>query len=195
MTTDRPGLRERKKQKTRETIQDHALRLYADQGYARTTVEQIAEAAEVSQSTFFRYFPTKPDTVMHDRLDPRFFTALQAQPPELTPLRAAAAAIREVLGELSAEEYELELTRTRLIAEEQELRAAAVVNVETTLPAFIEAVGRRAGREPDDPQLLMWVGAVAGATVAALYSAMWQGEDVLTRIEEVLEYLEAGLPL
>ncbi|HUJ75276.1 MAG TPA: TetR family transcriptional regulator, partial [bacterium] len=64
------GLRERKKAKTRAVIQQHALRLMKEQGYQATTVEQIAEAAEVSPSTFFRYFPTKEDVVLYDVLDP-----------------------------------------------------------------------------------------------------------------------------
>jgi len=49
------GLRERKKIRTRETIRQEAFRLIEENGYAATTVEQIAEAAEVSPSTFFRY--------------------------------------------------------------------------------------------------------------------------------------------
>jgi AcrR family transcriptional regulator len=63
------GLRERKKARTRAAIQEQALHLFAAQGYAATTVRQIADAAEVSESTFFRYFPTKEDVVMHDRFD------------------------------------------------------------------------------------------------------------------------------
>src|SRR5262252_2552636 len=64
-----PGLRERKKQKTRWAIQEHALRLIAEQGYDATTVDQIAAAAEISPSTFFRYFPTKEDLIIEDEYD------------------------------------------------------------------------------------------------------------------------------
>ena len=70
-----PGLRERKKAKTRAAIQTQALRLIAEQGYEATTVEQIAEAAEISPSTFFRYFPTKEDVVVEDDYDPLLVVA------------------------------------------------------------------------------------------------------------------------
>src|SRR6201997_787503 len=83
-----PGLRERKKIRTRETIRREAFRLIEANGYAATTVEQIAEAAEVSPSTFFRYFPTKESVLLADDMDPLIMDALAAQPADVSPLRA-----------------------------------------------------------------------------------------------------------
>ena len=59
MTEDRPGLRERKKALTRLLLRERARALFAAQGYDTTTVAQIAAAAEVSEPTFFRYYPSK----------------------------------------------------------------------------------------------------------------------------------------
>jgi len=89
------GLRERKKAKTRAAIREQALRLFREQGYQGTTVEQIAAAAEISPATFFRYFPTKEDVVLQDDVDVLTMAAFDAQPPGLSPVaavRAAAAA-------------------------------------------------------------------------------------------------------
>src|ERR1039458_4795736 len=70
-SVDQPtvGLRERKRARTRAEIQGHALRLFRQQGYEATTVHQIIEEAEVSESTFFRYFPTKAEVVLFDGMD------------------------------------------------------------------------------------------------------------------------------
>src|SRR5579872_4285563 len=75
-----PGLRERKKARTRASLREHALRLFRERGYQATTVEEIAAAAEVSPSTFFRYFPTKEDVVLRDDLDTRMLEAFSRQP-------------------------------------------------------------------------------------------------------------------
>ena len=73
------GLRERKKLKTKEAIQREALRLFQEQGYDETTIEQIAEAVEISPSTFFNYFPTKEDVVIQDPYDPLFISSFLGQ--------------------------------------------------------------------------------------------------------------------
>src|ERR1700752_5525363 len=86
------GLRERKKARTRAAIREHALRLFREQGYSSTTIEQIADAAEVSPATFFRYFPTQEDVVLQDDLDIITVEALNAQPPGLSPIAAFRAA-------------------------------------------------------------------------------------------------------
>jgi AcrR family transcriptional regulator len=56
-------LRQRKKERTRRTIIDVGTMLFADQGYHETTLAQIADAAEIAQSTFFNYFDSKADIV------------------------------------------------------------------------------------------------------------------------------------
>jgi AcrR family transcriptional regulator len=77
------GLRERKKQKTRELIASTALALFAERGYQATTVAEIADEAEVSERTVFAYFPTKEDILFSDHLafELSLATALAERPP------------------------------------------------------------------------------------------------------------------
>src|SRR5579862_40583 len=116
------GLRERKKAKTRAAIQQQALALFREQGYAATTVEQIADAAEISPSTFFRYFPSKEDVVLYDDLDPHIIAAYNAQPAELSPIQALRGAMRVVFAEVPADVMAQQLERSRLIISVPELR-------------------------------------------------------------------------
>jgi len=115
MTEPPAGLRERKKAKTRLAIREHAMALFKEQGYDQTTVEQIAAAAEVSPSTFFRYFPSKEDVVTHDRYDPLLIAAFHGQPAELTPIQALRGAMHSVFDQLPADELAHERERGRLI--------------------------------------------------------------------------------
>ena len=121
---DRPtGLRERKKAKTRAAIRQHALRLFREQGYTATTVEQIAEEAEVSPATFYRYFPTKEDVVLQDDFDVLAMDVFEAQPPGLSIIAAMRAALAQTLASLAPEERERFRETTELTLTIPEVRA------------------------------------------------------------------------
>ncbi|MGW0083078.1 TetR family transcriptional regulator [Streptomyces sp. NPDC003393] len=88
-----PGLRERKKQRTRAAISDAAIHLFLEQGFDETSVAQVAEAAEVSRRTLFAYFPSKEDLVVHRLADHETESArvVRARPTGTAPLAALRA--------------------------------------------------------------------------------------------------------
>ncbi len=191
-----PGLRERKKAKTRAAIQEHALRLFQEQGYDATTVEQIAEAAEVSPSTFFRYFPTKEDVVLYDDLDPLVIAAFEAQPPDLTPLQAMRGAMLAVFTSIPPEEVAKQWERGALILSAPELRMRFWDQIADAIQLLAALVAKRVGRRPDDPEVLTFAGAVTGAILSGmLANADKLADNFVTLIDEALAYLEAGMPL
>lgn len=191
-----PGLRERKKAKTRAAIQRHALRLFREQGYEATTVNQIAEAAEISPSTFFRYFPTKEDVVLYDALDPITFASFAAQPAELSPIEAMRQAIREVYAAMSPEDLQEQRERGLLIFSVPELSSRMLGEILKGGQQMAELVAERVGRPADDAAVRVFIGAVLGAALAAILpSALDPNADFVAQIDASLALLEAGLPL
>ena len=190
------GLRERKKAKTRAEIQRQALRLFRERGYEATTVGRIAEAAEVSESTFFRYFPTKEDVVLWDEFDPLIFEAFVAQPPELGAIGALRNAIRDVMALASAAERAELRERLELLLSVPPLRATLVDRIGGPMRLLGEAVAERAGRRPEDPAVRAVAGAVMGVGLSAMFAAAEDPEaDPLSLLDEGLAHLEDGLPL
>jgi len=190
----RMGLRERKKERTRHTIRAEAMRLFREQGYAETTVEQIAEAAEVSPSTFFRYFPSKEQVALTDDLDPLIIAAVEAQPTELSPLRAFVRAIVEVFEALEPEDLALEQQRMALIYTVPELSSVIARETERNVRLVAGLVAQRVGRSPDELEVRAFAGALIGAlstTVDATEAAMLD----MNKLERVAEFMEAGMPL
>ncbi|MEV0401239.1 TetR family transcriptional regulator [Actinoallomurus sp. NPDC050550] len=97
-----PGLRERKKQRTRSALIDAAFDLFLAKGYEATTIDEIVAAVDVSQRTFFRYFAGKEDlavSVMR-AYDQLFLELLAARPTEEPPIAALAATINGVFDEV-----------------------------------------------------------------------------------------------
>jgi AcrR family transcriptional regulator len=193
------GLRERKKARTRATIREHALRLFREQGYAVTTIEQIADAAEVSPATFFRYFPTKEDVVLQDDFDVITIEALNAQPPELSPVAAFRAAAQASLAVMTDEDKERFRENARLTAQVPEIRARALDEFTRTIDGIAEALAARVGRPADDLAVRTLAGAIIGVIMSATLPTLIGDDveigDVFERIDAALAQLEAGLPL
>jgi len=193
------SLRERKKARTRASLREHALRLFREQGYQATTVEQIAAAAEVSPSTFFRYFPTKEDVVLRDDFDDRILEALDRQPASLAPVAAFRVAIREALATLTPAEWAELRETTALSLTVPELRAHTLDELSRTMDTFTTALSKRTCRSADDLAVRVYVGAVFGAMLSVMAPVGLTegklGEQTFDRIDEALGLLEAGLPL
>jgi AcrR family transcriptional regulator len=196
-----PGLRERKKARTRASLRQHALRLFREQGYQATTVEQIAAAAEVSPSTFFRYFPTKEDVILQDDMDIRMLEALEQQPPGLSPIAAMRAAVRQVFSSYSQDDLDVLTETTTLSMTVPEIRARAMDELIRGITAFSEVLAKRTGRSPDDMAVRTAAGAVIGVTMSVtLPWDDWAAErrsvaQMFADMDQALGLLEAGLPL
>lgn len=190
------SLRERKKARTRAAIQRHALRLFREKGYEETTVSQIAEAAEVSESTFFRYFPSKEEVVIWDEFDPRFVDLFRAQPAGMPPVRAMRIAIREVLGGLTPEQEAAVRERMDLMMTVPELRQTMIAQMAAPMRLVAELVAERSGRSPDEAAVTAVAGAIIGVSFAAMFRCVDEpAADMAAVLDEALGYLEAGLPL
>lgn len=197
MTSSVPaGLRERKKAKTRAAIREAAMSLFEEQGYSATTVEQIAEAAEVSPSTFFRYFPSKEDVVLTDDFDPLLVASILAQPAEVHPVDAAIVALSELFHGLTPAALAAEARRQRLFQTVPELRARVLQQTAEGVTLLAEAFARRAGLPPDDFSCRVVAGAIVGVALAVL--PIGGGEFTVEQIDQVTEaltLLRRGLPV
>ena len=153
MRTSPPlGLRERKKLKLRRSVQREALRLFADRGYEDTTVEQIADAADISTTTFYRYFPTKEDVVLDDDYDPIVEQVIGSgddEEPLVTTVRRAIAAVAAAVEA----DRDAALARLKLLASVPALKARQGAEGRKTLDFFIRLFSARSGRPVGDYRL------------------------------------------
>ena len=199
-TADRPaGLRERKKAKTRAAIREHALRLFREQGYSGTTVEQIAEAAEVSPATFYRYFPTKEDVVLQDDLDVLTVPGAGGAAGRPGPRSRQSAPRCGWPGAGSPpEDRERFRETTALTLAVPEVRARALDEFTRTLDIFAAALAKRTGRDPSEMAVRALAGAIFGVITAITLPTLDEPQDIdelFDTIDAGLAQLEAGLPL
>jgi AcrR family transcriptional regulator len=188
------GLRERKRLKTMAAIQEHALRLFREQGYDATTVEQIAAAAEVAPRTIFRYFDSKEDVVLLDAYDPLLMEAFESQPAEYDMITAVRAAMHEVYDGLDAETLAGELERWRLINSVPKIRARMLDELTRGLQLFARSVAKRLGRAEDDFGAAMYAGAFMGVMIAAWFVVAADPEpDLVAGVDRALDQVQITL--
>jgi AcrR family transcriptional regulator len=163
-----PGLRERKKQQTKERLISAALFLFRERGYEGATVEAIAERAEVSVTTFFRYFDSKEDVFLegHRAIIDRVEAAIRERPPGVSVI----AAFRRTIVEILEAQPELEIRdepQHKDLDAVPELRDRIRDHEEQIRGAITDAYAEQLGVPASDmrPRLL------AGAILSAFDSA------------------------
>ncbi|WUT05821.1 TetR family transcriptional regulator [Streptomyces sp. NBC_00704] len=191
----RPGLRERKKTKTREAIRAATYALVGEQGYDATTIDQIAERAEVSPSTVFRYFPTKEDIVLTDEYDAVIVEELRARPKD----EAWTDSIRHVMLAAARtgieDDMEVARLRTRLLVEAPAVRSRMMESMSVTGRLLREAIAERTGLDRDGLEVRVHaMSLVGGLMETSLYWAEngHQG-DFAGLLDRALDVLEHGL--
>jgi AcrR family transcriptional regulator len=143
VTEPKPDWRQRKKTATRDRIRANALRLFHEQGYDATTVEQIAAAAGVSHMTFFRYFPTKEDVALSDAYDP-MIAALLAQTPATWPLtQRIRTALLQGLRQVYDTDRDALLAQNKLIVSTPVLRERLWADQMVTQQLILQALSPR----------------------------------------------------
>ncbi len=193
----RLGLRERKKIQTRQAIRRAAYRLFEKQGYDATPVDQIAEAADVSPSTVFRYFPTKEDIVLTDEYDPVLEAAIRARPANESPIESIRQGVLGTMRHIIEHDMTELRQRTRLVHEVPALRGRSAEGMARSARMLCDVLARRTGRAADDLELRV----VVAATLAAMQETTmhWveqgQTDDLLALFDRTLQVLDRGLTL
>ncbi|MEW2115916.1 TetR family transcriptional regulator [Streptomyces sp. NPDC005474] len=195
---DRPqlGLRERKKIKTRRVIRTATYELIGHQGYEATTIEQIAERAEVSPSTVFRYFPTKEDIVLTDEYDSVLEEQLRARPADEPWLVSLRYIVKKAIGLSSTEEPEVTRLRSRLMLEVPAVRARMIESMCETGRILCRVIAERTGRDAADLEVRVYaMSLIGGLSEVTVYWAQNDFKDDLTDlVDRTLHVFEHGLP-
>jgi AcrR family transcriptional regulator len=193
-----PGLRERKKQRTRETIARAAHQLFAERGYHATTLPDIAEAADVSTRTIFAYFPSKEDILFSDfpLMKATLAQALAERPEGEEALDTVRAFI---LSTLQIEKSELDEQLGRCIENDETLRSHLRARLAQLEEVIAPAIAKDLGAPEDDlrPQLI-------AASLTAAFNLLYErgagtstkpktAADVAALIDPVITFLRGGL--
>jgi AcrR family transcriptional regulator len=177
---------------TRALLQEQAMALFVQQGFDETTVAQIAEAAGVSQMTFFRYFPTKDAVVFDDPYDPVIADLVAAQEPGLPALERVRLGLLAAWSSVPEPTADATREKIRLIAGHPRLAAGVWENNRRTEDLIVQALTRTGvGRI----EARVAAGACLGGLTAALldWASEPGGQELRERMNTALDVMgESG---
>ena len=191
--TPRPGAaatRPSKRERTLAALLQSGLDLFERRGYEQTTVAEIAQAAGVTEMTFFRYFPAKEHLLLDDPYDPVLIEAIARQPRDSAPLLRAARGIRAAWRALPEPETPIIRRRVRIAAATPALRGAMWRSTGNTERAIVEQLVAD-GAAPDVARVA--AASVLAALVAGLF--IWAEEErrsLAEAIEQALDVIEVA---
>jgi AcrR family transcriptional regulator len=202
------GLRERKKQQTRELIAETARRLFGERGFERVSIAEIARAADVSQKTVFNYFPTKEDLVYWrlESFEEELLAAIRDRTPGESVLAAFARFVRRprgMLGKHDAEARERLAALTRMITESPALLAREQQVLAGYTASLAALIADETGAADGDIEPWVAANAMMGVHRALIDYSRRRivtgarhprlARDVLAQADRALALLERGL--
>lgn len=179
------GLRERKRLAAMRRIQTAALDLFDKHGYQQVSIERIAETADVSPSSVYRYFGTKEQIVLWDEYDP---VAVQQLGEEVTrqPLMAAVRqVVSQTLGEMVRVDEDRVRRRIHYMMQEPAITAAAAVMAHDIAGLIITRLATELGRDRDDLELYLMAHGFVGAIIGAI--RYWHATDFQVPIADIVD--------
>src|ERR1700751_2159187 len=196
--TAKLGLRERKKQQTRERIARVALELFAERGYDETTLADIAEAADVSPRTIFAYYENKEDILFCE--EGVFIDRLRMMLDERRPGTTTVDAIRELFASIEPPDDQARL-RKKIVSGTPALQMRMGAQHGRLEPLLVESIARDLGAGPDDVRPLLIAASMTAAFMSVrdrLFEAEAGGEPIgheqaLEILDQVLEFTRAGV--
>jgi AcrR family transcriptional regulator len=176
-------------------IQTEALRLFAEHGYDHTTIEQIANAADISPRTFFRYFPTKEDVVLWDEYDAVIIDLLEQRPDDEPPGETMRVITRQALEGLYRHDPARLLARHQLLYRVPAVRGRFLEFARSGVEQVAATLARARGLPEDDLKLQLTAIAIIDAAGSAVERWQQSGgeEDLLVLFDRATDALIDGI--
>ncbi len=191
------GLRHRKRAAAMERIQAVALDLFDERGYQAVTVEQIAEASEVSPSSVYRYFGTKEQIVLLGEFGVTVASADLGGGAEGSPLDVTRSVMRAVMDQLVGEDEGRIRRQMRHVMSDPTLEAALAYQVYAASETLGDIFAARLDRSADDLEVQVLAHVIVGALLGGLHH--WHGtgfhEPLRDVLDRCMDLLDAGLQI